>query len=257
MIIGNMTTSTATFGLNAVIVGATSSLAQSVCHVLAERGFGLILVARDEVETDLLARDLFTRYDVKCTKIVGDFLDSSFSGEALVEKAGPFSHVFMLAGDMGNADPTGVANLAYTMHLNYTVPAQVCAAAAKKLAERFEQEKKKGHIVIVSSVAGDRGRQSNYAYGAAKAALSTFASGLRNRYLKLGVKVMTVKPGFIDTPMTWGMNSPLIASREAVAEMIVKAMIKQKDVVYVPFFWRYIMLVIQHIPERVFKRLSM
>lgn len=257
MIVGNMTTSTATFGLNAIIVGATSSLAQSICHELAGRGFGLTLVARDEVELGLLTRDLLTRYEVECTKIVADFLDSGFSGEALLDKAGAFSHVVMVAGDMGSPDPTGISNLAYTMHLNYTVPAQICAAAAKRLSERFTQEKKRGHVVIVSSVAGDRGRQSNYAYGAAKAALSTFASGLRNRYCKKGVDVMTVKPGFIDTPMTWGMQSPLIAARETVAEVIVKSMLKQKDVVYVPFFWRYIMLIIMHIPERVFKRLSL
>ncbi len=257
MITGNMHTSTATFGLNAVIVGATSSLAQAICHVLAARGYGLVLVARDEVEMDLMTRDFLTRYDVQCTKIVADFLDSSFNAEAIIERVGAFSHMFMIAGDMGSSDPTSIPNLAYTMHLNYTVPAQMSGAAAKKLAERFTQEKKKGHIVIVSSVAGDRGRQSNYAYGAAKAALSTFASGLRNKYCKQGVAVMTVKPGFIDTPMTWGMKSPLIAPREVVAEAIIKAMLKGKDIVYVPFFWKYIMLIIMHIPEKIFKKLSM
>jgi len=252
-----MHTSTVTFGLNALIVGATSSLAQPLCHALAARGFGLILVARDEAELDLMARDLMTRYEVKATKIIADFLDSSFSAEAMVACAGDFSHVVLLAGDMGSADPTNIGNLAFTMHLNYTVPAQVATAAAQKLAERFLAEKKKGYIAIVSSVAGDRGRQSNYAYGAAKAALSTFASGLRNRFCKRGVQVMTVKPGFIDTPMTWGMKSPLIASREAVADSIMTSMLAGKNVVYVPFFWRYIMLIIMHIPERVFKRLSL
>lgn len=245
------------FGHNAVVVGATSSLAQALCHALASRGCSLTLAARDEVELDLLARDIFTRYEVKCTRIIVDFLDSGFSPEALADQCGEFSHLFMVAGDMGSADPTGIPNLAYTMHLNYTVPAQICAAAAKTLAERFAQGKKKGHIVIVSSVAGDRGRQSNYAYGAAKAALSTFASGLRNRYCRLGVAVMTVKPGFIDTPMTWGMRSPLTAPRERVAEGMIRAMLKGRDVVYLPFFWRYIMLVILHIPERVFKKLSL
>ncbi|MBY0408189.1 MAG: SDR family NAD(P)-dependent oxidoreductase, partial [Rickettsiales bacterium] len=236
---------------------ATSSLAQPICHALAERGFGLTLVARDEVELDLLSRDIATRHEVACTKISADFLDSGFSAEGLVEKCGRFTHLIMVAGDMGHADPTGVANLAFTMHLNYTVPEQVCQAAAKALSVRAGEDKKTYHIAIIASVAGDRGRQSNYAYGAAKAALATFASGLRNRYFKQGVAVLTVKPGFIDTPMTWGMQSPLIASREAVAESIVKAMLKGKDVVYVPFFWRYIMLIILHIPEKVFKRLSL
>ena len=257
MIIGNMNTSTATFGLNAVIIGATSSLAQPLCHALAARGFGLVLVARDEAEMDLLARDLRTRYDLTAIKIVADFLDSAFSAEALVAQAGAFSHLIMLAGDMGAVDPTNIANLAYTMHVNYTVPAQICTAAADAMAARFSAEKKRGHIAIVASVAGDRGRQSNYAYGAAKAALATFASGLRNRYAARGVQVLTVKPGFIDTPMTWGMHSPLMASRECVAEGLIQAMLKGKDAVYLPFFWRYIMLVIRCIPERVFKRLSL
>jgi decaprenylphospho-beta-D-erythro-pentofuranosid-2-ulose 2-reductase len=252
MIIGNMTISTATIGKQVLVVGATSSLAQAICHVLAEEGYGLTLVGRDEVELDLLMRDLITRYDAPCNKVLADFLDSAFSVDALIEKAGSFDHLIMVAGDMGNSDPTHVQNLAYTMHLNYTIPAQIATVTAKYLAE-----KKQGTIAIISSVAGDRGRQSNYAYGAAKAALSTFAAGLRNRFFKKGVHVMTVKPGFIDTPMTWGMKSPLMASRESVAEAIVEAMHKKKNVVYVPFFWRYIMLIIMHIPEMVFKRLSL
>lgn len=257
MIIGEMTTSTVTFGLNALIVGATSSLAQPLCRALAERGFGLVLVGRDEAEISLLARDLHTRYEVTVGKIIVDFLDSGFSAEGLIAKAGEFSHLVIVSGDMGAADVENVANLAYTMHLNYTVPAQLAAVGAKVLAERFTAEKKRGTIAIVGSVAGDRGRQSNYPYGAAKAALAAFASGLRNRYCKRGVDVLTVKPGFIDTPMTWGMTSPLMASRESVADGLLKAMLKRKDVVYLPFFWRYIMLVILHIPERVFKRLSL
>ena len=111
--------------------------------------------------------------------------------------------------------------------------------------------------MLISSIAGDRGRQSNYAYGSAKAALNAFASGLRNRFFKQGVHVVTVKPGFLDTPMTWGMQSPLIASREIAAEYIIYAMKVRKNIVYVPFFWRYIMLIIIHIPEAIFKRLKL
>ena len=158
---------------------------------------------------------------------------------------------------MGSDDPTDIDNLAYTVKVNYTVPAQLATAAALALSKKDSSEKTKGRIVIVTSVAGDRGRQSNYAYGSAKAALSTFASGLRNRFCKQGVHVMTVKPGFIDTPMTWSMSSPLVASREFVAGKIIDAMEKEKDVIYVPFFWRFIMLIIIHIPEKIFKKLSM
>lgn len=245
------------FGLNALIVGATSSLAQPLCQQLAARGYGLILAGRDETELDILMRDIRIRYDVACTKLPVDFLDSGFSAEQFVDKAGEFSHVILLAGDMGSADPTNLGNLAFTMHLNYTVPAQIATVCAQRLASRWDTEKRKGYVVIVSSVAGDRGRQSNYAYGTAKAALTTFASGLRNKFFKRGVHVMTVKPGFIDTPMTWGMQSPLLAARENVAADILRAMEKGRDVIYTPFFWRYIMLIIMHIPEKVFKRLAL
>ncbi|NBO19850.1 MAG: SDR family NAD(P)-dependent oxidoreductase [Proteobacteria bacterium] len=245
------------FGLNALVVGATSSLAQAMCHALAARGYGLVLAGRDEMELDILARDIAIRHDITCKKLVVDFLASGFSAEDFVAQAGDISHMIMVAGDMGSADVTSIGNLAYTMHLNYTIPAQISTAAAKKLAERFREQKRRGAVVIVSSVAGDRGRQSNYAYGAAKAAISTFASGLRNKFFKQGVHVLTIKPGFIDTPMTWGMQSPLLASREKVAADILKAMEKGRDVAYVPFFWRYIMLIIIHIPEKVFKRFSL
>src|SRR5690606_36266376 len=117
--------------------------------------------------------------------------------------------------DMGGSDATDLKNLRHVTELNYILPAQIATAAGERLRAR-----QSGSIVIVSSVAGDRGRQSNYPYGSAKAALSAFASGLRNRLYKDNVHVMTVKPGFVGTPMTWSMKSPLIASRESVAEAI-------------------------------------
>lgn len=249
---GNETTSSATSGKTVLIVGATSSLAEAICHRLAREGYGLVLAGRDADELALLASDLATRYDAPCGTLVTDFLSPDYITETLMAQAGEFDHLIIATGMMGGSDPLSLANIAFTVHINYTVPAQIATAAAQYLST-----KKDGCIVIISSVAGDRGRQSNFAYGSAKAALSAFASGLRNYFCKKGVHVMTVKPGFIDTPMTWGMESPLIASREYVADKIVDAMHKRKNVVYVPFFWRYIMLVIIHIPERIFKRLSL
>ena len=249
---GKTNTSSAPFGSTVLVVGATSSLAQAICHVLAREGCGLIVSGRDEKEVDLLGRDLVTRYNVPCMVMVSDFVDEYFTAESFIQRAGDFDHIIIATGTMGNGEPLSLPDIAFTSHINYTLPAQIATLAAIKLAE-----KKQGSVVIISSVAGDRGRQSNYAYGSAKAALTAFASGLRNYFYKKGVHVMTVKPGFIDTPMTWGMESPLIASREYVAQKIVKAMHKKKDVVYVPFFWKYIMLIIMHIPEKIFKRLKL
>lgn len=236
----------------ALVIGATSSMAQALCRALAARGYGLVLAGRDEGELKLLSQDIRTRSPVPCRTLLLDLMDANLSPELFMEQAGDVDDVIIAAGDMGAADPTDIANIAYTVRINYTVPAQLATAAALKLAN-----KKEGRIVIISSVAGDRGRQSNYAYGSAKAALNAFASGLRNRFCKKGVHVMTVKPGFMDTPMTWEMNSPLIASREYCAGKIIAAMEKNKDVIYVPFFWRFIMLIIIHIPEKIFKRLSL
>jgi len=235
-----------------LVVGSTSSLAQALARALAERGYGLALAARDEQELAMQASDLRARFSIAVSTQRFDLLDAGFSAVALIENAGNFHHAIIATGDMGNNNSQDIKNLALTAQTNYVLPAQIASVAAAKLAQRCG-----GSIAIISSVAGDRGRQSNYAYGAAKAGLSAFASGLRNYYFKRGVHVMTVKPGFIDTPMTWGMKSPLIASREYVADAIVKALIAKKDVVYVPRFWALIMLIITHIPEKVFKKLSL
>ena len=241
-----------------LVVGATSSIAQAICHTLARQGYVLILAGRNASELEILSGDLAVRYGATSTTITVDFEDDAFSAEQLLNEAGGFDHAIIASGDMGSANPEDIASISFIMYINYIVPAQIATLAAQRISERkLPSHKICGSVVLISSVAGDRGRQSNYAYGSTKAALSTFASGLRNRYFKKGVHVMTVKPGFVDTPMTWGMKSGLIAPRELVAEQIVSSMQKHKNVIYVPFFWRYIMLIIMHIPEAIFKRLSL
>jgi short-subunit dehydrogenase len=130
-----------------------------------------------------------------------------------------------------------------------------CVSTLNILANHFEL-RQAGFICALSSVAGDRGRQSNYLYGAAKAGLSVYLQGLRNRLFPARVKVITVKPGFVDTRMTYGRPGLfLVASPESVAKGIFRAIAKGKDVVYLPWFWRLIMLIVQSIPEVILKRL--
>jgi short-subunit dehydrogenase len=127
------------------------------------------------------------------------------------------------------------------------------------LANQFAS-KGRGLLAVISSVAGDRGRQSNYVYGAAKSGLDAYLQGLRNRLFKSGVQVLTIKPGFVDSPMTAhieGRGGALWAQPEDIAQGIVKAIEKRKDVVYLPGFWALIMLIVRSVPEWLFKRLSL
>jgi decaprenylphospho-beta-D-erythro-pentofuranosid-2-ulose 2-reductase len=142
-----------------------------------------------------------------------------------------------------------------TIDINFTSPVSVL----NLFANYFEQYQR-GYIVAISSVAGDRGRQSNYVYGAAKAGLNTYLQGLRNRLHHSKVRVLTIKPGFVDTPMTHGLvnpHSPLLASPERVARDIACAVKSERDIVYTPWFWAWIMRLIRLIPELVFKRLRL
>jgi short-subunit dehydrogenase len=124
-------------------------------------------------------------------------------------------------------------------------------------ANQFEAQQR-GSIAVISSVAGDRGRQSNYVYGSAKALVSAFASGLRQRMAKCGVQVLTIKPGFVDTPMTAHLpKGALWAQPDQVAKDICSAIDKKKHILYTPGFWRIIMLIIKHIPEFVFVKLKL
>ncbi len=126
------------------------------------------------------------------------------------------------------------------------------------IAANYFEEKKLGCIAVISSVAGDRGRQSNYIYGAAKGAVSLFMQGLRNRLSKSGISVVTIKPGFVDTPMTAHLDkNPLYASPQKIGSIIHNAMKAGKSIVYAPGYWRCIMLIIKHIPEAIFKKLSL
>jgi short-subunit dehydrogenase len=136
---------------------------------------------------------------------------------------------------------------------NFTGAVSVLSYCAK-----YFETLQKGFIIGISSVAGDRGRQSNYVYGAAKGALSLYLQGLRNRLQASGVRVITIKPGFVDTAMTYGMPGLfLVASPQNIGERIVAALDKSADVVYLPWFWRYIMLIIKLIPEPIFKRMKL
>ena len=242
--------------INVAVIGATSAVAQAAVRVWAQRGCALTLVARNASELERIAADARVRGAPSVTTLLGDATDAAFISESV--RSMPVPRVALVAygslSDSARAD-NDTAYLAQELHANFVS----AALWAQDLAQRMASENAVGGtIAVISSVAGDRGRGSNHVYGAAKAGLTAFCSGLRARMAARRVHVVTVKPGFIDSPMTAHITKKgtLWATPEAVAAGIVNAIDKQRDVVYLPGFWRLIMLIIAHVPEGIFKRLK-
>lgn len=241
-----------------LIVGATSAIAEAVARLLAAQGDLLYLVGRRAEALEAIAADLRVR---GAARVQTEAMDANAIERhaALLDNAdvalGGLDTVLIAHGTLSDqaACQQSVALTFQELHTN----ALSVIALLTLIANHFEAQRV-GMIAVISSVAGDRGRQSNYVYGTAKAAVSTFLSGLRQRLYKSGVQVVTIKPGFVDTPMTRDFSKGLLwAKPERVARDIVRAMENGKDVVYTPGFWWAIMQLIKSIPEFVFRRLSL
>lgn len=236
----------------ALILGARSDMAMAIAHRFAKEGYDIQLAARnaDGLATD--TSDIQLRYQVAVTQHEFDALDTA-SHDAFVEHLSVLPDIAVCAvGYMGeqaeNERDTQAASL--VMRSNYEGPASILAV----LANRFEQ-RGSGCLVGISSVAGERGRATNYVYGSAKAGFTSFLSGLRNRLAKKGVHVVTVLPGFVATKMTDGMDLPtkLTAQPEQVASAVLTSVKKKQNIIYVKPIWQLIMMIIRNIPEQVFK----
>lgn len=241
-----------------VIFGATSAIAKAVARLYAKEGSSLYLVARNPEQTEALAHDLKTRGAKEVRHIIADLakLDDHAAIVASVKRDFPRIDVALIAhGVLPNQAECNrdVTKTLDAMTVNFLSPVSLLTLLANEMEAQGS-----GAIAVISSVAGDRGRQSNYAYGAAKGGLSIFLQGLRNRLHAKGVAVITIKPGFVDTPMTAAFKKgALWAKPEQVAKGIVKAIEKRRDEAYLPSFWKWIMFVVRQIPESIFKRLSL
>lgn len=236
-----------------LIVGATSDIGRAIGRVCAEAGRPLILTARDHDSAEREAADLRLRYGVRVESAILDVLETS-GHAAFLDALGALPDiVVMVAGLLGDqaASERDSAAAERVMRTNYVGPCLFLGEVAQRMAARGA-----GAIIGISSVAGDRGRASNYVYGSAKAGFTAFLSGLRNRLAAANVHVITVKPGFVDTRMTAGMKLPklLTAQPEEVARRVWRAVRKGEDVVYVRPVWRIIMWCIRMLPEGRFKR---
>ena len=239
-----------------LILGATSDIAIAIAKKFASEKFNIQLAARKPAQLEPLQSDIKIRYGVECDVFVFDALQ--FSSHALFfETLSPMPDVTVAVFGVMDEEEDAFDNWMLTQRMidtNYTGAVSILNIAAKHY-----NEKKKGTIIGVSSVAGDRGRASKLIYGSSKAAFNAYLAGLRNKYFKAGVHVMTVKPGFVYTRMTENMQLPklLTATPDEVAEIIWSGFAKKKNVIYVKWFWRYIMLIIKSIPEFQFKKMKL
>ncbi len=238
-----------------LVLGARSDIAKAIAHRFAKDGYSIQLAARDAKSLDVDKTDIELRYNTTVSLHDFDALDIA-AHAGFVEDLPELPTIAACAvGDMGEQtesekDPQAAIQV---MRSNFEGPASILA----ELANRFE-DRGSGTLVGIGSVAGERGRATNYVYGSAKAGFTAFLSGLRNRLARKNVHVLTVLPGFVTTKMTEGMDLPpkLTAQPADVADAVFNAVQRRRDVIYVKPIWRLVMALIRHIPERVFKRLD-
>jgi len=243
---------------NVLILGATSAIAHATARLLAQNGAQLYLVGRNKDKLEANAEDLKV---FGATSVIVETinLDDMSSHETIINncinKLGSIDLALIAQGTLPDQKE---CQTSYEKTLEALTTNGLSYISLLTILANYFELQQKGCIAVISSVAGDRGRQSNYIYGTAKAAVSTFTQGLRNRLTKAGVHVLTIKPGFVDTPMTAEFDKgALWATPEKVANEIVSAIEKRKNIIYTPFFWQFIMMIIKSVPEIIFKRLSL
>lgn len=240
-----------------LIVGATSTIAEHCGRLWATRGDEIFLAGRNKERLDRIAADLETRGAEKVgrsTIDLNDFNAHQTMLDAAEKELGGLDVVLIAHGTLSDQKACE-QSVALTMQ-EITTNALSVVALLTLIANRFEAQRN-GTIAVISSVAGDRGRASNYVYGSSKAMVTAFTSGLRQRLHKSGVSVVTIKPGFVDTAMTKEFKKGILwANPSQVAPLIINAISNHKTEVYVPFFWYGIMLVIKSIPQRLFRMMS-
>jgi short-subunit dehydrogenase len=241
-----------------LIVGATSAIAEATARLFAKRGDALYLVGRRADALAAIAADLKVRGAAEVATATLDANDLPAHEDMLARADATLQGIDTVLVAHGTlSDQKACERSAELTVQELTTNGVSTVALLVHIAQLFES-RRRGTIAVISSVAGDRGRQSNYVYGSAKALVSTFLSGLRQRLSKSGVAVITIKPGFVDTPMTAAFpKGALWAKPEQVAADIVRAIDRSASVAYVPGFWRLIMFVIRTIPESIFRRLQL
>lgn len=241
-----------------LVVGATSAMAMEAIKLFAERKDSLVLVGRSQEKLEQVAADARARGAQQVSIIQSDLADCSLHERVVADAENAFGDIDKVLIAYGTLPDQAACECDFAaaeqaLQTNFVSVVSWCSILANRMEKRGH-----GVIAVIGSVAGDRGRQSNYIYGSAKGGLAIYLQGLRNRLFPRGVQVVTIKPGFVDTPMTAHIKKgPLFVGADVVGRGIVQAMDKGSAVVYLPWFWCFIMLVIKHIPEVIFKRLKL
>lgn len=244
---------------NILVIGATSAIAQAFVRSMAVGDNRLVLVARDIDKLNAVKNNIRIKNDVNIATFVLDVNNHDKIDDMLNASKSFLDHINIILiahGTLPNQEKCNSnINLArQEFNTNATSTILLC----QKIGNLLEKQKS-GLLAVITSVAGDRGRQSNYIYGSAKGAVNIFLQGLRNRLTKSNVSVLTVKPGFVDTPMTAHLSkNPLFSKPEKIAKGIVRAINKNKSKeIYLPGYWRIIMFIIKAIPGKIFNKLSL
>jgi len=241
-----------------LIIGATSAIAEATARVFAARGDALVLAGRDTQQLGRIADDLKIRGAVQAHTLeldANDFGKHESAIQQATDHLGGLDIALIAHGTLGNQTDCEKDFSLALKELNSNAISVMSLLTV--LANRM-QAQKSGQLAVIGSVAGDRGRPSNYVYGTAKAAVATFCEGLRARLYSHNVNVLLIKPGFVDTPMTAAFKKgPLWAKPDLIAKLIVRALDRRAAIIYTPSFWALIMLIIRSIPRPIFVRLKL
>lgn len=243
-----------------LVVGASSGIGREVANELAACQQQVILASRDLQELQLIVADMKVRNNILCAACMLDLVDIEAHDRQIadcIQCASPLGLAGVVlcsgfSGDQGRAEVFWPESK-QILDINFVG----CVSVLNRLAAYFES-RGRGFIAVVTSVAGDRGRQSNYIYGAAKAGTATYLDGLRSRLHSVDVGVTTIKPGYVDTPMTYGKPGVfMVAPPRQIARSILRAIAGRRYTVYVPWFWRWVMMAIRSVPEPIFKQMHL
>ena len=241
-----------------IILGATSAIAEQCARIWAEKGESLYLVGRNDNRLTAIASDLRVRGASKVDTLTLDLNEFDKHEEMLVNASRSMNGIDIALIAHGTLSNQGECEKSVELTMQeINTNALSTISLLTLIANEFER-KQSGIIAVISSVAGDRGRASNYVYGSAKAMVSTFLSGLRQRLYKSNVTVVTIKPGFVDTPMTAAFKKNLLwVKPKYLAQRIVSKIKESNSEIYLPYYWKFIAVVVKQLPNIIFKRVHL